>query len=291
MMLLLAANAFAFPNSFIYQGSVKNNDKLINDTLSMEIRLTDESGANVYWTSGPQWVDVVDGLFRIELAPTNIDWGAIDPYIETRIAGTVLAPREKMAGNVYAQMARSLAPGAVLSVFPGNYSSPSIYPSTRRNTGLYFDNGRVGFAANGLHRLFVGDDVEVAARLIPDLDNKNSLGADGRRWSEVWAANGVVQMSSSRNKEDIRELNLQTNKKVILPRAIVYKWKGAKGKQAQKDYIGFMGDDLPVEAQAVRADGSRDPDNYYTSAVIGIMAAKIHELEARIAALEAAKPK
>ncbi len=146
-----------------------------------------------------------------------------------------------------------------------------------------------------------------------DVDNKSfypaanqqwSLGRAGNLWTAVWALNGTIQSSSSRLKKEIREISIKQGGALLVkvdqtkngvetiqsvasqsetfevPRGIIFKWKNATGP-SDVDMIGFMGDDLPVEAHAILPDGSRDPENFYTSSVIGILCAKVRQQDAR----------
>jgi hypothetical protein len=101
----------AFPAQFTYQGSLKQNGALVNGTYPMEFRICDAGGGTVYWTSGVQNVQVQEGLYRVELAPTNISFGHLEPYIQVSVNGNVLLPREKLNSAPYAIVAKELAIG------------------------------------------------------------------------------------------------------------------------------------------------------------------------------------
>ena len=53
--------------------------------------------------------------------------------------------------------------------------------------------------------------------------------------------------------------------------------------------IGFEADNLPRECFALQDDGTRSEIDVYTSAVIGVLAAQVGDLTARIAELEGKK--
>ncbi len=108
--VLLPLNAA--PTSIVYQGSLKQSGTLVNGTIPIIFNITNADGSQVYWTSGAQSVTVKEGLYRVELAPTGVDWENVDPYIETRVNGTLLLPREKMSNAPYALAAKDLTAGA-----------------------------------------------------------------------------------------------------------------------------------------------------------------------------------
>lgn len=111
-LFLASVATAAVPGSFIYQGSLKQNGALVNGTVAIQILLTDADGNQVYWPGPVQSVPVKEGLYRVELAPTGVDWANVDPYIETRVNGAKLLPREKLSSSPYALLAKDLAPGA-----------------------------------------------------------------------------------------------------------------------------------------------------------------------------------
>jgi hypothetical protein len=175
-----------------------------------------------------------------------------------------------------------------------------------------------------------GTQVAFMKNANPNGDGAVSLGQSGARWSAVWAINGAIQTSSSRLKKDIREITVNNgvseltplneanisvpayltvitdgerktiqkvpglNQRYDVPRAIIYKWKNSSNPaQADADFISFVGDDLPLEAHALRDDGTRDPEAFYTGAVVGILCAKVRaqdalikDLSTRLTALE-----
>jgi hypothetical protein len=132
----------------------------------------------------------------------------------------------------------------------------------------------------------------------PNGDNTYGLGATGGRWTSVWAVNGTIQTSVSKNKKNIIELSSST---VRVPMGATFKRTEKhkvkiKGKNQTKEFdtpnmIGFIADSLPEEAFAVIFDTTtqtyiRSKEDVYTSAVIGILCTKVKELENRLKKLE-----
>lgn len=111
-VLLPSLGWAAFPAQFTYQGSLKHNGALVNGTYPMEFRLTNSDGSQTYWTSGVQNISVQEGLYRVELSPTSVTWGNVEPYVQVSVNGNVLLPREKLNSAPYALIAKELAPGA-----------------------------------------------------------------------------------------------------------------------------------------------------------------------------------
>lgn len=104
----------------------------------------------------------------------------------------------------------------------------------------------------------------VGGNLYPVLDNANSCGKSGNRWSAIWAANGTIQTSDQRTKKDIADSELGLNFIKSL-RPVSYKWiEGAKkiekivyrdkdGNEVDKDFDGA----LPAEIIEKSIPGNR----------------------------------
>lgn len=180
----------------------------------------------------------------------------------------------------------------------------NLYTNNSSSAGFtLFSSNETYLANDGTH--FIDAD-PTNTRVIPRPDNTWSSGNSSFRWTAVWAVNGTIQTSASKEKREIRELSdtgpiaistptasvntVATSTLPDLPRGIVFKWKSTKGKANDQDIIGFLGDDLPMEAHAIKDDGTRDPDSFYTSAVIGILCAHVKELEKEVAVLKAKNP-
>ncbi len=224
-------------------------------------------------------------------------WGV---RIRTTPTGGVLTTAVSVNGKGQTQIA------------DGTLAAPSLTFLSDPHTGIYkLTTNTIGFVSNGADVVYMN-----YLRMAPNSDNVIQLGTNGSRWKEIWAANGVIQTSASSNKRDIQEIlptgrgfalnpiakaaafasagSIARPNEFAVPRGILFKWEKNQGKPNDKDVLGFMGDDLPEEAHALREDGSRDPDNFYTSSVIGLLCAKVRaqddtikNLTARVAALEA----
>ena len=154
----------------------------------------------------------------------------------------------------------------------------------------------------------------------PNTDNAVRLGANGVRWSAVWAANGTIQTSDERAKKDIADAQLGSEFIKSL-RPVSYKWiEGGKRDTGERDekgnYIyesapgtrthwGFIAQEVKqvVDAAGVDFGGwvltdKDDPDSQQALRYDQFIApltkalqealAKIETLEAKVASLEAA---
>lgn len=115
-----------------------------------------------------------------------------------------------------------------------------------------------------------------ASALYPATDNTYSCGANGLRWTAVWAANGTIQTSFLSEKNVSKWVEDEECLRQ-LPRVIEYQWKEAKDK---KTHLGIVGDDLPKVATM------GDEKNIESMAVTAIAIGASRALLKRVEALE-----
>ena len=153
----------------------------------------------------------------------------------------------------------------------------------------------------------------------PFTDNAVTSGASGRRWSQVWAANGTIQTSDERLKTEIAASSLATDFVKSL-RPVSYKWiEGGKRHTGEYDednnfvyetvagsrtHWGFIAQEVKQSADDAGVDfggwvleDKDDADSTQSlrydqfvaplTAALQEAIAKIETLEAKVAALEA----
>jgi hypothetical protein len=141
----------------------------------------------------------------------------------------------------------------------------------------------------------------------PSLNGEYAMGGPSSRWSAVWAVNGLIQTSDIRQKKDVVALDYGL-KELLSLRPVRYKWKKESDPTV---HLGLISQEVePIVPEAVVKDAAK-PDapwalTYTTLIPVLIKAvqeqqeiinvhrerfngkdAKIAELEARIAKLEA----
>ena len=77
----------------------------------------------------------------------------------------------------------------------------------------------------------------------PTLDNVMSLGASGSRWTAVYAANGAIQTSDIRYKQNIHNIGYGL-KEVMQLRPVSYEWKNEKLRLGTGYNLGFVAQEL-----------------------------------------------
>ena len=105
----------------------------------------------------------------------------------------------------------------------------------------------VGFAGNLTNHNFdirtnnvARVTIDNTGNFYPAADNTHSCGKSGNRWSAVWSANGVIQTSDMRMKENILSLNYGL-KEVLKLHPVSYNWKDKKDKTKK---IGIIAQEL-----------------------------------------------
>lgn len=117
-----------------------------------------------------------------------------------------------------------------------------------------------------------GQDTTVGSNFYSSTDSVKSLGTSAHRWSAVWAQNGTIQTSDSSTKRNIVDLDTTT---LTVPKGVTY-----TRPNSTQVYMGFLADGLPDAAYAViGTTGTIDRTNIYTSSVIGILCAKVRQLD------------
>ena len=110
------AKAASIPPQITYQGTLKEKGVPMTASVTLSFRITDVTGQTQYWASGPQQVDVNQGLFTVLLSPTGVDWQNITPYIEVSVGSLspqMLTPRERITATIYSNISETVVDGAI----------------------------------------------------------------------------------------------------------------------------------------------------------------------------------
>ncbi len=98
-----------------------------------------------------------------------------------------------------------------------NNTNEGFLFSTATKNIFSIDNSYFGFNVNA----------------IPVADNTYSSGASGKRWTEIWAANGTINTSDREQKERVKETSLGLNF-VLALKPVSWKWKNEPSKQVER---------------------------------------------------------
>ena len=121
LSLQAARNLFAEASQIItYQGRLKENNQPVTGNRSIEILLCNALTGGVCNTSGVQDVYVSTGLFKSTFtAPGAADVSAGAWYLELKVGGQALSPREALSSVPYALYSTSAAYAGSLAVSAG----------------------------------------------------------------------------------------------------------------------------------------------------------------------------
>ncbi|MDT8411696.1 MAG: tail fiber domain-containing protein [Vicingaceae bacterium] len=117
--------------------------------------------------------------------------------------------------------------------------------------------------------------------VIPDGDNLWSLGAATKRWSEVFAANGVINTSDKSQKKNIVALNYGI-REVMNLKPVSFQW--INGKLTNNQKLGFIAQDLiEILPEVVHKDEDEsNPLGVYYSDIIPVLTKAIQEQQQMI---------
>jgi len=106
-----------------YQGTLTDDaGNPLDGTYTMQFQLYDaQSGGTLLWDSGAQSVQVVNGLFNVELAVDQSDFNGQELWLEVTVGAETLTPRQEVLPVPYAL---SLRPGARID---GSATGPHLY--------------------------------------------------------------------------------------------------------------------------------------------------------------------
>ncbi len=172
-----------------------------------------------------------------------------------------------------AERLRIASDGIVSIGVDGSAVAPAVAWIANTNIGLFRSaTDTLGVVGGACYFLVSG----TARAVYPSGDNGDSLGKSGNRWSAVWAANGTIQTSHSSTKTNIQSVKYSD---VVIPEPIYFT---RPGEDVSRKQLGFAADTLPSECFAFNQDGTRSDKDVYLSSVVGMLCAKIKELDLNI---------
>lgn len=134
-----------------------------------------------------------------------------------------------------------------------------------------------GGSSNSNERLRIS-----ATAVLPGGDNLYTLGANGNRWAAVWAADGIIQTSDARLKENIHPLpyGLST---VLKLQPVAYSWIGRPGSAK----LGLLAQDVKqLIPEVVSGNESQEALGMNYAELVPVLINAIKELKAEVDALK-----
>lgn len=157
--------------------------------------------------------------------------------------------------------------------------------SVGRRYGIYIEHpGDNYFSGNlGVGISVPTEKLQVGGNIVPSVDNSYSLGKSGLRFTEVFAANGVINTSDVRQKKNINNLSYGLDA-VMKLRPVSYNWK--TGDQSTK--LGFIAQELEkVLPEVVKVNEDKDKTyGVYYSDIIPVLTKAIQEQQGIIEQLK-----
>ena len=207
-----------------YKFHVVGNMRLSGDLLFGSVEKIYDGGANTIAINS----DFVPDANTRNLGKSNQRWNNI--YLEDALYfGSV----EK----IYDGGANTIE---INSSFVPNTNTRDLGKSAQRWNNLYI-SGDILFGS--IESLSDGgaNTIESNSHFVPLTDNSRTLGKSGNRWSAVWAADGSINTSDARLKQEIIPMTSAIDRMMRL-KPVTYFWKNARADQGKE--IGFLAQDL-----------------------------------------------
>lgn len=160
---------------------------------------------------------------------------AADAITTTELAANAVITENLLAANVTSSKIALTISGKNFGANAGSAAAPGVYFDAASTTGMYLASGDIGFSIGGSVGFVIGEAGNNQSQwaLTPRQDNVVSSGASGKRWTAVWAANGTIQTSDEREKQDIADEPLGLDfVRSLRPR--VFRWRDTPDTQAQE---------------------------------------------------------
>ena len=125
------------PNLITYQGRLKENNQPVTGNRNVEILLCDAfaDGAGNCYSSGSQVIYVSTGLFKsVFSVPGAVALSAGDWWLELKVEGVVLTPREQLSSVPYALNSATAA-------YANNLAASAGAAGVISSTHVYIING------------------------------------------------------------------------------------------------------------------------------------------------------
>ncbi|GAB4418144.1 MAG: hypothetical protein OHK0039_29260 [Bacteroidia bacterium] len=206
-----------------------------------------------------------------------------------------VSPWSSSGGNVYYNQAGgSVGIGTVSPQAKLQVSSATDEDALRVIVGSstrlrVLANGGVSVGANSQNTpaegLYVHKDARINGRVYPNSDNTFTLGQASLRWSAVYAANGFIQTSDRRLKQDISPLAYGLSTLMTL-RPVSFRWKSEPDGPRK---IGLIAQEVQAVLPEVvhQAEDPEAPLGVNYAELVPLLIQAIQEQQARIETLEA----
>ncbi|MFH1429557.1 MAG: hypothetical protein ABIH39_07430 [Candidatus Margulisiibacteriota bacterium] len=125
--------AFGVPNSIQYKGRLMENGVLVNGTKTFSFEIYNQLTNGVgLWSTGSMQIDVVQGVYSVDLGPITPDVFAGDnAYLQITVGTEILVPRMKIGSVAYALQAGAVTGETNVIPSNGNVGIGTTNPSAQ----------------------------------------------------------------------------------------------------------------------------------------------------------------
>jgi hypothetical protein len=118
-----------------------------------------------------------------------------------------------------------------------------------------------GFPGNGVLTLTAGDGVRTDGAISSVADDTHQCGTPVRRWTEVYAASGVINTSDERDKQDISSLDEAEQRVAVAIKGLIKKFRFKSAVQAKGEnariHVGVIAQEVVAAFAAEGLDATR----------------------------------
>lgn len=265
------------------------------------------NGQVLKWT-GSNWAPGTDnntgGLWQYNPSP-NIQYTAGNVTIGTNntssnliVDGEIQVNNNNGATTKVTIKEGDWGEGAIF--LKGSNGSDNVIISTEGspgNKGFVGVAGEFGFSGNGQAGMEVNTDGNgliftynlivnggVFTDLKPSVDNDKDLGKSGLRWKQVYAANGVINTSDARLKQDIAPIDYGLNS-ILKLNPVSFQWKDT-GNEGTK--LGLLAQELEKVIPEIvqKSKNEEDPMGVRYSELIPVLVKAVQEQNELIESLQ-----
>lgn len=205
-----------------YNITINRNGNLINGASSNYVINQNKGWVELTYITNTGFV-ITNSSEIYKLLASNNTWSGTNDFASMTIgssgttSGLEIGNSNSSGGLSFLDFHFGISASEDYNVRMLNNSNQGFLFSTATKNIFSIDNSNFGFNVNA----------------IPVADNTYSSGASGKRWTEIWAANGTINTSDRDKKENINTTNLGLDF-VLALKPVSWKWKNEPSKQVER---------------------------------------------------------
>lgn len=176
---------------------------LSNTTPTLDWYKTDAGSNEKYWRAYP-------GATTLNFETINDAYNSAVVWLKITRSGTTVTTMDYTATTHNFTGSLSVKNGGIITAYSAGDDKYMNFSHDDTNAIFQVSSGSIAFRDSTVTNRFIinGATITAEATIKPITDNAYTCGANGARWTEVWATNGTIQTSDAEEKRDILESDL-----------------------------------------------------------------------------------